>query len=74
MLTYFDTKLSMFCFEPSPNEEGSKAPRRAQRVPWPFAESRRRGAERPELLVPSNICWKSNIPLEEIELDRGIIA
>ena len=26
ILTYSDTKLSMFCFEPYPTEEGPKAP------------------------------------------------
>ena len=57
MGTYFDTKLSMFCFEPSPTEEGPKAPKRArralgaQRAPQPSAGARRKGAEGPELLV-----------------------
>ncbi len=57
ILTYFDTKLSMFGLAPSAMEEGPKAQRtarramRAQRAPQPSTGARRRGAECPELLV-----------------------
>ena len=33
ILTYFATKLSMFCFEPSPTEEGPK-PLKGREGPW----------------------------------------
>jgi len=33
ILTYFDTKFSMFRFEPSPTEEGPKAPKKGPKGP-----------------------------------------
>ena len=51
IVTYFDTKLSMFGLAPTSMEEGAKAPRTAERDPKPSAGARRRGAKCPELLV-----------------------
>ena len=61
--THFDAKFSMFGLVPSAMEEGAEGPqngpkgRGGPKGPQPFAETRRRGAERPELLV-LNIWWE----------------
>ena len=68
---YFGTILDPSYFDLLLLKRGPKAPKRARRAPQPSAGARRKGAERPELLVAKKNC-DFNIQLRIVSLFASI--